>query len=98
MGHAAADAADGGETRRHIELRGHAGDLVVEAALQQGVILARAAILLAQQVELAFERHKFGRAMLGAARLLAVIIALGDAVDGGLNALERAQYAARGES
>ena len=73
-------------------------DLALEALLQKGIILARSAILLAQQIKFAFQRHKFGRAAFADVRLLAVIIALGNAVYGGFDALKRAKSLAGSET
>ncbi len=59
MRHAAGDAADRRQTRSHVELRRHAFQQLFNVVLHRGGFLARAAELLAQQVQLALDRREF---------------------------------------
>ena len=87
--HASGKTADGGQSRGDVQLRGHAFQQLIHVVAQLGGILARAAILLAQQVEFAFDGAEFlGRAVI---RFFTADAALRDAVDGVLDPFHRPQ-------
>ncbi len=94
MRHVTADAADGGEARADIDLRGHLLEQLIQVVTQLAGTLLCAAELLTQQVQLGLHHPKF---LGGFDRGRSAIIALRDAVDGLFDALDRAQHAIGGE-
>ena len=59
--HPTADAADGGEAGRDVQLRGHAFHHVIEIVSERGGGFARARILVPEQIQLAFHGGELAR-------------------------------------